>query len=1361
MLPQSLEEALAVAKEPYRVVQQSINGFDVRDIQRRASSANISALNLCSAAWSVVFTRHTCQKSLDFLAMDGVQQKPLDECDFGHLTRVTATVDEDKSFHHLLHHGLGYTPCSRVAPALTSSFVALCPSSSSTRTVDLALLPDIESDITVLLHSQQAKTTQATCWHRSSMPSHFVERVIDHVLHLLRHVINQTTWNLLAVRDISMMSFEEEMQLRREAQPGLSLAEMELGSVHQLFRRQAQKTPSSPALEGPSSNILSYHEVDLMSDLMAADFYQKLLGVHTQLLSTGLAADESVVVGVMLQRSPAAVIAILSCWKAGLAVVLIDSSQPATRNNHIIEDCHCALLVVDETFTSDSWEKIAWKYDFDLLRDRAKRGGFPSNSCRTLRVNLMEDFLRPAWIRVTSGSTGRPKCALLRHSAFGSSIASYSGRIRASKTLLFFNPISSASGNAIWTFLTNGGCVCVPSYDEITSDLTGCINRYGVDDICITPSALTLTSPHQVPTLRTVSLVGEAIPRLVWEEWSPHVSLLVGYGATEMNSHALPFHDEPQGTQPPAHPLPTSDYSLYILRPGTVDICPYYTPGEICLSSTYMSTGYINNPKATSKVFLPHPFPGDAGHTYIYRTGDLGMLIGSRHFVVLGRVDFQFKIDGNRVQPEEIESIINKTPHVVKCRIILVTPSVGRPLLTCCVILKATQTSSPQADNSWQRFVSLAEEACRNHLPAYMVPHRWLQFNEFPETASAKTDTGALAKEAKKIIDSEDLPVVNGYDKNHQRDISGKERLFLNLAIEAVAGKSLDELPPESRERMQSRSFIANGGTSLSSQQLRSRLRKHGIEIATSLLYSSRTLADIASAAEEQRQADGEAAEIARPAQTVRDSLHARMPGLADYESVFPATMLQREMLTLSMLNPKLWTLIQAMDLSQTVCTLSQLREAIGLIVSAKPNLRTVISLLDVQKNPTAIETPDSVFDLIREGEFVQAVLKPGAFYAEFWQEDDIEEPGEFWRKNITKTWGFEQPLWRVAFLTKPRLLVWSFNHAIIDEWVSQNVSQDLHAVLTAITHRDDRKEGWQVTLAEACEKAARPSIEWWILATYGTSGHLGSLDSTIRSHRKRWDDFMADAVPTPIPSDLKMSPQDLPAPPLMRRIESIPYGEWCRRHHVTAASLFHAVCSLTIARLCNWWRSGGLEEPTGGITYYRLSGNRDTVQDATDLEGSLISISPMRVSVSADDHVSTISRSALENWLAMHESDPYYLDGVLIHDGPEPTARQRRWGNVLLNHIAPQPKGERPAAVGFRGVVEDKCGYAMVWPFAVLELAVIETDPVQATSLQFCVLSVLQEQSTMHFLDVFVRILQQVIETDDGVSAKEIVQQV
>ncbi|KAK1953596.1 acetyl-CoA synthetase-like protein [Colletotrichum sublineola] len=191
-----------------------------------------------------------------------------------------------------------------------------------------------------------------------------------------------------------------------------------------------------------------------------------------------------------------------------------------------------------------------------------------------------------------------------------------------------------------------------------------------------------------------------------------------------------------------------------------------------------MSSGYINRPDETSKVFAPHPFPGDAGHAYIYRTSDIGMLVGEQGFVVLGRVDFQFKIDGNRVQPEEVESIINHVPHVVRSSVILVAPSIGRPVTTF-----------------WTDFISTAEKACSDHLPAYMKPYRWLRFDEFPETPIGKTDTATLTRAAKFIIDNGSSVMTNGYQQKNPKLILGNGKIFLDLAIGILTGSNINAVP--------------------------------------------------------------------------------------------------------------------------------------------------------------------------------------------------------------------------------------------------------------------------------------------------------------------------------------------------------------------------------------------------------------------------------------------------------------------------------------------------------------------------------------------------------------------------------------
>ncbi|KAH8698801.1 hypothetical protein BGW36DRAFT_426490 [Talaromyces proteolyticus] len=1359
---------LNIDKEESHILHDNITGFDISDVERRATVENLAAWHVCSAAWSIVLSRHTLESSLDCLATYVPRQNTPNGCDVGSFLSVHASIDEDTTFAELLHKASDFSIHNdKLAFDTASSIVVICPTTFSAGPTELPLPPQTKSDVTIQLLSTRSKVIQATCRYRSGLPSCYVEKVVHHFLHLLRYIINHKSWASLYIRDISMSSLQEDMQLRHDGLPSRSLADMELGSVHQLFRRQARRTPSRPALEGPSGDVISYLELDLISDLMEADLRRRLSNVSPSHLNTGLTVESAAVVGIMMQRSPAVVIAILSCWKAGYAIVLVDPSQPASRNGQIVENCHCALLLVDKSWTGSVGKDIAWNFDFESLRDRLKTCDDSDTAYRQSEIEISKDFFRPAWFRVTSGSTGTPKCALHSHATFGSSISSYRGRVRASKSLLFFNPISSASGNAIWSFLTNGACVCIPPQEEMVSDLAGCINRYGIDDVCITPSALALTSPEQVPSLKTVALVGEATPRSLAQKWSHHVSILIGYGATEMNSHALPFHDEPTGILAPAHPLPNSDYSLYILQPATMQLCPLYVPGEICLSSTYMSSGYINMPEATSKVFVPHPFPGDAGHSYIYRTGDLGMFIAPRCFVILGRVDFQFKLDGNRIQPEEIESVVNQVPKVIESRVILVKPTVGPPVSTCCVILESSSTNGLHIDSHWKDFVSGAEKACSNHLPKYMMPHRWLKFEKFPETLSAKTDTKALAIEAKKIIDNETTIAMGGNDqkKKFEEHISMEGKVFLDLVLETLTGNHPNELSADMREKMQAQSFLANGGTSLLSLQLRSQLRSRGLDITISQLYSPQSLVEIAS---DFSTAEGGKAMVqaqeSGPALTVTEFLRSRMPTdirpeLTEYETIFPTTMLQREIFVLSMLDPKLWIFYQFMDLSQVSCTTSQLHEAIILLVSAKPNLRTVFSLVNVQSNPATVENPDSAFDLIKSGQFVHAILKSDAISIRVSQEDHIEEPEAFWRQDVNTKWSFEKLLWRVTFLSKPRLLAWTFNHAIVDEWVARNISRDLYAVLTAILDRDNTQKGQTQALTDACENARKPSIEKWPITHYGTHGLTGSSTPVVEKHTKIWENFMANASPTPIPDDLKLPYSALPAPPFIKNLESLPYGEWCRQHHVTAAALFHAAASLTIARLLNWWRPGGPHQTTEEVTYYRISSNRNTISGASDMEGALISISPMRVPVAASADPVAIAQAALKNWIATYESDPYYLDGQLIHTGPEPTARQRRWGNVLLNHIYHNPDKE-DSVPSFRGVAEDKCGFAMVWPFAALELTVVETNPKSADSLQLCVLSTLEQQSTEDFIHIFVDVLRAVIETNSRMSAMEIVQQ-
>lgn len=529
----------------YRTTYHEASGLDQRNIQRRSYVEDFATWRIFSAVWSVVLSHHTAQDVVEFLITNESNLRSLKESDGISSLHIHARVDTKTSFHDLVARTLEVHSKMDRPNAIhnVSSRIVIYPydrpKEGAEGSPDLCLT----TDLTIGLFSDGLGRIKAMCKSIEWLPPSYVDTIVEHFLQSLRYVIDHQNWQSLCSQDVPMMTLEEEKHIRQRSMPRRGLADMELGSVHQLFRRQALRTPTQPALQSADGEVLLYQELDLISDMIATDLRRRLMDITPTRLSTGATTENVLVVGRMLRRSFDIVTAVLSCWKAGYAIVLVDPGQPLGRNRLIIEDCACSILLIDESDNLETDNDIVWKYDFNSVSAKAKFGEIatlpPTDDAQ---INLSEDLSKPAWIRVTSGSTGRPKCSLHSHAAFGSSIPSYSGRLRASKTLLFLNTISSASGTPIWSFLTNGGCVCVAAQADLESDLAGCINRFNV--VCLPPSALALLAPGQVPSLRSLSLVGEATPRSLAERWGQRVSILVGYGATEMNSHALPFHNE-------------------------------------------------------------------------------------------------------------------------------------------------------------------------------------------------------------------------------------------------------------------------------------------------------------------------------------------------------------------------------------------------------------------------------------------------------------------------------------------------------------------------------------------------------------------------------------------------------------------------------------------------------------------------------------------------------------------------------------------------------------------------------------------------------------------------------------------------
>jgi acyl-CoA synthetase (AMP-forming)/AMP-acid ligase II len=166
-----------------------------------------------------------------------------------------------------------------------------------------------------------------------------------------------------------------------------------------------------------------------------------------------------------------------------------------------------------------------------------------------------------------------------------------------------------------------------------------------------------------------------------------------------------------------------ADASLKPVLPGNA--------GELVVSGSQVTRGYLNNPEATRENFVS--LPGSAG--LWYRTGDLvesDPLYGLRY---RGRADQQLKVRGFRVEGQEVESHV-RVASGSDLVAVIGWPKDEEGLVTGLVAFVVAPRFSEQA----------IVESCRKRMPDYMVPARIVTIDELPLTANGKVDYAALAR---------------------------------------------------------------------------------------------------------------------------------------------------------------------------------------------------------------------------------------------------------------------------------------------------------------------------------------------------------------------------------------------------------------------------------------------------------------------------------------------------------------------------------------------------------------------------------------------------------------------------------------
>ena len=602
----------------------------------------------------------------------------------------------------------------------------------------------------------------------------------------------------------------------QEDSRALRMSVAELPPVHDSVAAQVVRTPAAIAVQCRDVQ-LTYAELDHRAALLAR--YLRHCDVRNESL-----------VGVCIDRSIDALIAVLGVLKSGGAYLPLDPEYPADRLRFMLEDSQVGVVLTHahliDRLPAGKRKIIALDRDWEEV----SREQYPVREFAPLPENI-------AYVIYTSGSTGTPKGVQISHGAFAAHCAAMKEyyHLTAQDHVLQFASLSfDASLEQIFPALMAGATLVLR--DPEMYDPVHFIQSIGVHKLSVInlPPAFW----HQVAqswsdapgrgrgdSLRLVIIGGDVLRSETVQLWGKtpagQARLLNAYGPTETTItsliHELQAHQGGgNGSRKIPIGKPLAGRSVYILD-RQLNAVPAGAPGELYIGGQELARGYLHRPAITAEHFLPDPFSLEPG-ARLYRTGDLVRLNHEGNIEFVGRVDHQVKIRGFRVELQEIESVLGQYPGVAEAVVLAKDGAGGDKRLVAYVV---PVTGSNPAVSDLRRFL-------RAKLPGYMIPASFVTLAALPLTPGGKVNLQILPEPA---VDRNAIP--GAY-------------VAPQTAIEKAVVEIWEEVVGVRRVSIED-NFFELGGHSLLATQIVSRVRdRFHVDIPLETIFDSPTAASMA-----------------------------------------------------------------------------------------------------------------------------------------------------------------------------------------------------------------------------------------------------------------------------------------------------------------------------------------------------------------------------------------------------------------------------------------------------------------------------------------------------------------------------------
>lgn len=489
------------------------------------------------------------------------------------------------------------------------------------------------------------------------------------------------------------------------------------------------------------NNKITYKELDNKSNFLARKINQECKIRKTQCI------------GVNINRSVNMLVIMIAIFKAGKIYLPIETSYPKERKEYMLETASAKLCITElgtEKYSNStvlSLEQLFNEYDKNTTYESYD---YPAG-------NLS------AYIIFTSGTTGAPKAAVVNFIGMENHLKSKIDILHLNQDTRIIQTASHCFDISVWQFLVSilvGGEVHILSDNEVR-DISFLLNYVYIHNINIFETVPTYfekivyqnTELYKLQSLNYIILTGETVPVVLCHKWYQEklpAYIVNAYGPTEC-SDDVTHYIVPKNISKDELNLPIG-YAIEnanllvakeVFNDGHIIESEDGTKGELLISGICVGEGYLGDVEKTNKYFIV-----DKEGKKFYRTGDLVSKSKDGLFRFWGRLDRQVKVNGYRIEVQEVEETIKRYVGIISCYV------TKRELYYNKVYLLENEKNNKKAIGKELLVAYIVHDGSVNifelqkdlekTLPLFMIPERFVEIDELPITNNGKIDESKL-----------------------------------------------------------------------------------------------------------------------------------------------------------------------------------------------------------------------------------------------------------------------------------------------------------------------------------------------------------------------------------------------------------------------------------------------------------------------------------------------------------------------------------------------------------------------------------------------------------------------------------------